>query len=74
MEQLTLNISTVKQEIRERLNRAAQDFVFIGYRLRQINDTGAYAKEGYADIYAFAKAEFGLVVSSVSRFMAINKK
>lgn len=74
MEQLTLNISTVKQEIRERLNRAAQDFVFIGYRLRQINDTGAYAQEGYADIYAFAKAEFGLVVSSVSRFMAINKK
>lgn len=74
MEQLTLDIGTVKQEIRDRLNQAAQDFVFIGYRLRQILDSGAYAQDGYSDIYAFAKEEFGLGVSTVSRFMAINKK
>ena len=74
MEQMTLDLGQVKEEIRQELKKAANSFIFIGYRLRQILDSGAYAQEGYEDIYAFAKKEFGMGQSAVSRFMAINEK
>lgn len=74
MEQITLDLGQVKEEIKEELKKAANSFIFIGYRLRQILDSGAYRKDGYEDIYAFAKQEFGMGQSAVSRFMAINEK
>lgn len=74
MEQLTLNLIQVKEEIRTELKKAANSFVFIGYRLRQILDSMAFREDGYGDIYDFAKGEFGLGKSAVSRFIAINKK
>lgn len=74
MEQITLDLGQVKEEIKEELKKAANSFVFIGYRLRQILDSGAYRQDGYDDIYDFAKKEFGMGQSAVSRFMAINEK
>lgn len=74
MEQITLDLGQVKEEIKEELKKAANSFVFIGYRLRQILDSGAYRQDGYDDIYDFAKQEFGMGQSAVSRFMAINEK
>ena len=74
MEQITLDLGQVKEEIKEELKKAANSFVFIGYRLRQILDSGAYRQDGYEDIYDFAKQEFGMGQSAVSRFMAINEK
>lgn len=74
MEQITLDLGQVKEEIKEELKKAANSFIFIGYRLRQILDSGAYRQDGYEDIYAFAKQEFGMGQSAVSRFMAINEK
>lgn len=59
-------------EIKERLKRTASDFVAIGFRLRQIRDSGMY--DGAADLYEFAQREYGLGQSAVSRFMAINEK
>ena len=60
------------EEIKERLRRSARDFVAIGFRLRQIKDSGIY--DGAADLYEFAQREYGLNKSAVSRFMAINEK
>lgn len=74
MEQITLDLGQVKEEIKEELKKAANSFIFIGYRLRQILDSGAYRQDGYEDIYAFAKQEFGMGQSAASRFMAINEK
>ena len=74
MEQITLDLGQVKEEIKEELKKAANSFIFIGYRLRQILDSGAYRQDGYVDIYDFAKQEFGMGQSAVSRFMAINEK
>lgn len=74
MEQITLDLGQVKEEIKEELKKAANSFIFIGYRLRQILDSGAYRQDGYEDIYAFARQEFGMGQSAVSRFMAINEK
>ena len=74
MEQITLDLGQVKEEIKEELKKAANSFILIGYRLRQILDSGAYRQDGYVDIYDFAKQEFGMGQSAVSRFMAINEK
>lgn len=73
MEQIELNLQQAKQEIREEMAKTAQSFVIIGYRLRQILDTGAYIQDGYNDFNEFAKKEFGLSQSGTSRFISINK-
>lgn len=74
MEQITLNLQQAKQEIKEEMAKTAQSFVIIGYRLRQILDSGAYVQDGYTDFNEFAKKEFGLSKSGTSRFISINKK
>lgn len=61
-----------KEEIREKLAETAGNFVYIGYRLKQIRDSGMY--DGAADIFGFAEKEYGLGKSTVSRFIAINEK
>lgn len=54
MEQIELNLQQAKQEIREEMAKTAQSFVIIGYRLRQILDSGAYMQDGYSDFNEFA--------------------
>lgn len=71
MEQMELK--QAKQEIREEMAKTAQSFIVIGYRLRQILDSGAYIQDGYNDFNEFAKKEFGLSQSGTSRFISINK-
>ena len=61
-----------KEDIREKLRETAENFVYIGYRLKQIRDSGMYG--GAADIFEFARSEYGLGKSTVSRFIAINEK
>lgn len=61
-----------KEDIRRKLAETAQNFVHIGYRLRQIRDSGMYG--GAADIFEFAEREYGLGKSTVSRFIAINER
>lgn len=61
-----------KEDVRRKLNETAQNFVYIGYRLKQIRDSGMY--DGKKDIFEFAQDEYGLSKSTVSRFMAINDK
>lgn len=61
-----------KQEIEVRLRNIADNYVAIGFRLRQIMDSEAYRQEGYTSINDFAKKEYNLSESAVSRFIAIN--
>ena len=61
-----------KEDIRDKLRETAGNFVYIGYRLKQIRDSGMY--DGAADIFEFARKEYGLGKSTVSRFIAINEK
>ncbi len=61
-----------KEDIRHKLAETAENFVHIGYRLKQIRDSGMY--DGAMDIFEFAKKEYGLTKSTVSRFIAINEK
>lgn len=71
--QITLDEWTQwKEDIRRKLAETAENFVYIGYRLKQIRDSGMY--DGAADIFEFAQKEYGLGKSTVSRFIAINEK
>lgn len=74
--QITINeYLAAKQEITKRLMSMSEDYIAIGYLLRQIDESEAYKYEnGYKSLKEFAKAEFNMSESSVSRFMAINRE
>ncbi len=63
-----------KEDLRRRLAEAANNFVGIGYRLKQIRDSKGYEQDGYTSVFDFAAKEFGISSSQASRFMAINDK
>lgn len=63
---------TWKQEIKDRLNTTVDNFIVIGYRLKQIRDSEAYRNDGYPSMGAFVQAEYGLNEATASKFMKIN--
>lgn len=65
---------SIKKELEEELRGAAAGFVRIGYLLRKIEETQGYKQDGCDSLTEWAEREYGLSASSVSRFMAINKK
>ena len=74
-EQITLNDwIEMKEKLKRELLGVKQSFVRIGYVLRQMDDQKLYEQDGYKSIAEFAKAEYGLESSTVSRFMSINKE
>lgn len=73
--QMTLNDwLEMKQKLKLELQGVKQSFVRIGYVLRKIDDQKLYEQDGYKSVTEFAKAEYGLEASTVSRFMSINKE
>ena len=77
MEYVQLTLSDwmeMKDQIRRELQGVKQSFVRIGYALRKIEDGKYYEQDGYKSVAEFAKAEYGLEASTVSRFMSINRE
>ena len=73
--QMTLNEwLEMKQSLERELSNLKTGFIRVGYVLRKIDDTKGYEQDGYKSVAEFAKAEYGLSASTVSRFMAINEK
>lgn len=64
----------MKQRLKQELQGVKQSFVRIGYALRKIDDQKLYEQDGYKSVAEFAKAEYGLEASTVSRFMSINRE
>lgn len=62
-------VDSWKREINSRLKYVSQNFVAIGFRLRQIKESGMAG-----DIFELAQKEWGLSKSTTSRFIAINEK
>ncbi len=71
---MTLQYSELKSRLDTEMNTAAQSFIRIGYLLRLARDTDVLAGSGYTDVADFAKAEYGLDRSQVSRFIRINER
>ena len=73
--QMTLNDwMSIKKELEDELRGAAAGFVRIGYLLRKIDESQGYKQDGCDSLTEWAEKEYGLSASSVSRFIAINKK
>ena len=68
------NYASFKAELDKELMQEAAGFVRIGYLLRVAQDTNILAESEYDNVNDFAKAEYGLDKSQVSRFMAINER
>lgn len=64
----------IKEKLRKELQGVSEGFIRIGYQLKRIKEQRLYENDGYHDINEFAKAEYGLHPSTVSRFIAINTK
>ncbi|PHU36031.1 hypothetical protein [Pseudobutyrivibrio ruminis] len=72
--QMTISdwLASKTEEIRQELGKTAQSFVAIGYKLKEVRDSGNLGEgETIAD---YAQREFGLSASTTSRFIAINEK
>ena len=63
-----------KQELDTELKKTAEGFVRIGYLLKVARDTSILAESGYANVVDFARAEYGIDKTQVSRFIHINDK
>ena len=63
-----------KKELDAVLTRTAEAFVQIGYLLKVARDTNILAESGYATVTDFAKAEYGIDKTQVSRFISINDR
>ena len=73
--QMTLDMwLETKRKLNAELLGVRRSFVRIGYLLRQIDESKGYENDGYKSIADFAKGEYGMEGSTVSRFMSINRE
>lgn len=63
-----------KEEFSAELTKAAGSFVKIGYLCKVARDTDILAESPYDNLVDFAKAEYGIDKTQVSRFIRINDK
>lgn len=63
-----------KAELDTELSKTAEEFVRIGYLLKVARDTNILAESPYQTVTEFAKAEYGIDKTMVSRFIGINDR
>lgn len=68
------NYQEYKQVLDTELTKAAEGFVRIGYLLKVARDTDILKDSGYANVVEFARTEYGIDKTQVSRFIHINDK
>lgn len=75
MEQITLfEYQDIKNKIKTKLNETVNNFVVIGFYLKQVRDNMLYTQDGYKNMEEFARGEYNLSASTASRFMDINTR
>lgn len=63
-----------KQALDAEMLRTAEGFVRIGYLLKMAEETNILQDSGYRNVNEFAKAEYGIDASQVSRFINIHER
>lgn len=63
-----------KSIIKEHLTSMSRDFISVGYYLKYIRDKKLYKEDGYASVWEFAESNYGIKMSTASRWMAMNDK
>lgn len=73
-ERYTKSYSEYKAELDAELSRTAEGFVRIGYLLKVARDTMILWESPYTSVVEFARAEYGIDKTQVSRFIRINDR
>lgn len=60
-----------KEEIKKELSGIAKSFIRTGWYLDRIDRSGAYKMDGYKSVAEFAKTEYNMTPSGVSRFIKV---
>ncbi len=68
------NYQQFKQELDTEMYKAAEGFVKIGYLLNLAATTDILKDSGYTNVNEFARAEYGIDNTQVSRFINIHKR
>ena len=71
---LNIDYREAKEIIRNKLQGMTQNFIGIGFYLRQIKETEGFQKDGYASIYEMAEDQYGIKRSTAIRWMQMNEK
>lgn len=69
----TLAKKMIKDEIKNLFESMKRSYVALGYYFRGIEESQAFRKDGYNSLNEFAKTEYNLSASVVSRTININK-
>lgn len=69
-----LSYSDAKTFIASNMRSAMRSFIAIGFYLKHIRDERFYLEDGYADIWEFSAAEYGISKSTTSRYMKMNDR
>lgn len=68
------DFKTFKQELDKQMLESAEGFVRIGWLLKQARDTDILSGSGYTNVNEFARAEYNIDKTMVSRFININDR
>ena len=71
---LNIDYREAKEIIRNKLQGMTQNFIGIGFYLRQIKESEGFRKDGYESIYEFAEDQYGIKRSTAVRWMQMNEK
>lgn len=71
---LSLTYSEAKGILQENLASMKQSFIAAGYYLKYIRDNKLFREDGYKTIWEFAEDNYGIKMSTASRWMAMNDK
>lgn len=72
MDEINTRHSEIKSNIRNRLQNMKNDYVAIGYYLRQELNDELYLEDGYKNVHEFAQSEFGMKKATVNHCIRIN--
>ncbi|MEG7531419.1 MAG: hypothetical protein RSF83_08485 [Hungatella sp.] len=69
-----MNYQGIIEDLRIRMRQTSENFVYIGWQLKQLIKTGMMQQAGYRSIEELGRAEFGLNKDDTYRFIRINSK
>lgn len=69
-----MNYQQILEDIRGRINQTSDNFVYIGWQLKNLISTGMMQQAGYSSIEELGRAEFHLNKDATYRFIKINTK
>lgn len=69
-----VNLEDAETFIKANLQSAVRSVIAVGYYLKCIRDGELYQKEGFSDIWEYARDRFGFSMSTTSRYMARNDR